>query len=141
MAQGIESKAGPGNVVDDYDAICRVVQLSQEGEATGNGAKLKEAWHANARIFAGNPWGRDGVPIAQAIAEREGAPVDHGTYRWRILSVQQTGDAAVAVTAEDGYQGPNSVVSYLSLARIDSLWKIVGAVVMFTPGVRPAGSQ
>src|SRR5438094_228310 len=49
MAQAIDSKAGSGDVVEDYDAISRVVQLFIQGEAKGDVAKLKEAAHPDAR--------------------------------------------------------------------------------------------
>ena len=71
-----------------------------------------------------------GVPIA---------PADTGKYRSRILSVQQTGDAAVAVVAEEGYWGTVSFVDYLLLARIDGTWKIVCRLFAHTGGEPPEG--
>jgi hypothetical protein len=40
MALGTESNAGPAELVGDYDAICRVVQLCTDGESKGDVAKL-----------------------------------------------------------------------------------------------------
>src|SRR5215207_11750372 len=51
MAQAKEGHAGAADVVGDYDAICRVLQLCTEGEAKGDAAKLQEAFHADARMF------------------------------------------------------------------------------------------
>ena len=48
MAQPIETAA---TVADDYDAICRVVQLCLDGESTGSVEKLREAFHEDARMF------------------------------------------------------------------------------------------
>ena len=67
------------------------------------------------------------------------APVDTGTYRSRVLSVHQTGDAAVAVVAEEGYWGSVSFVDYFSLARIDGGWKIVCKLFTHTGGEPPEG--
>jgi hypothetical protein len=107
MSQGIESKAGPGNVVDDYDAICRAVNIGQEGDAKGDIAKLKEAFDADARLYGlyGPGGRRSSVSVAEYIEHRTSAPADTGSHRWRILSVQQTGNAALAVVAEDGHEG------------------------------------
>jgi hypothetical protein len=45
------------------------------------------------------------VPIAELLALAESAPADTGNYRSRVVAAQQTGDAAVAVVAEEGYWG------------------------------------
>ena len=37
--------------IDDYDEICRVVQLYMDGVAKGDVSKLKEAFHGDARMF------------------------------------------------------------------------------------------
>src|ERR671932_2548980 len=105
MAQANEGNIGVANVVDDYDAISRVVQLCTEGEARGDVAKLQEAFHPDARMFGSLAGERYDVPIAELFALAESAPADTGTYRSRVLSVQQTGDTAVGVVAEEGYWG------------------------------------
>jgi hypothetical protein len=46
MAQAKEPHTGAARVVDDYDAICWVLQLCTEGEAKGEVAKLQEAFRA-----------------------------------------------------------------------------------------------
>ena len=52
MAQAREGPTGAAaDVVDDYDAICRVLQLYTEGEAKGDVTKLRQAFHADARMF------------------------------------------------------------------------------------------
>ena len=141
MAQGIESKAGPKDVVDDYDAICRVVQLAQEGDSKGDAAKLKEAFHVDAQLFGTVASEYGPTPNAKYSQQRATNPADTGIHRWRILSVQQTGGAAAAVVAEDGYFGWRSNVSYVLLARIDGAWKIVSIEFQQTGGERPAGAQ
>jgi hypothetical protein len=127
------------NVVDDYDAIHRVLQLCTEGEAKGDVAKLREAFHADARMFGSIAGERYDVPIAELFALAEGAPADTGSYRSRILSVQQTGDAAVGVVAEEGYWGSVSFIDYFQLARIEGEWKIVCKLFAHTGGEPPEG--
>jgi hypothetical protein len=139
MARAIEDNTGAVEVVSDYDAICRVAQLCTEGEAKGDVAKLREAFHADARMFGSLAGTRYDVPIAELFALAESAPADTGKYRSRVLSVQQTGDAAVAVVAEEGYWGSVSFIDYLQLARIDGTWKIVSKLFAHTGGEPPEG--
>ncbi len=139
MAQAKEGHTGAADVVGDYDAICRVLQLCTEGEAKGDVSKLKEAFHADARMFGSLAGERYDVPIAELFALAESEPADTGNYRSRILSVQQTGDAAVGVVAEEGYWGSVSFIDYFQLARIDGDWKIVCKLFAHTGGEPPEG--
>ena len=139
MAQEIGDKTSTAAVVSDYDAICRVAQLCTEGEAKGDVGKLQEAFHADARMFGAISGTRYDVPIAELFALAESAPADTGTYRSRVLSVQQTGDAAVAVVAEENYWGTVSFIDYLLLARIEGAWKIVCKLFAHTGGEPPEG--
>jgi uncharacterized protein YaiE (UPF0345 family) len=140
MAQEKEGHTGAtADVVGDYDAICRVLGLCTEGEAKGDVAKLREAFHADARMFGSLAGERFDVPIEELFALAESEPADTGNYRSRILSVQQTGDAAVGVVAEEGYWGSVSFIDYFQLARIDGDWKIVCKLFAHTGGEPPEG--
>jgi hypothetical protein len=139
MARAIKDNICAADVVSDYDAICRVAQLCTEGEAKGDVAKLREAFHADARMFGSLAGTRYDVPIEELFALAESAPADTGNYQSRVLSVQQTGDAAVAVVAEEGYWGSVSFIDYLQLARIDGTWKIVSKLFAHTGGEPPEG--
>ena len=139
MAQAKEDHTGAAAVVDDYDAICRVLQLCTEGEAKGDVAKLREAFHADARMFGSLAGERFDVPIEELFSLAESSPADTGNYRSRVLSVQQTGDAAVGVVAEEGYWGSVSFIDYFLLARIDGEWKIVCKLFAHTGGEPPEG--
>ena len=134
-----EGDIGVANVVDDYDAIGRVAQLCTEGEAEGNVAKLQEAFHEDARMFGSLAGERFDVPIEELFKLAESEPADTGNYRSRVLSVQQTGDAAVAVVAEEGYWGTVSFIDYFLLARIEGVWKIVCKLFAHTGGEPPEG--
>ena len=140
MAQANEGNIGvAANVVDDYDAIHRVLQLCTEGEAKGDVAKLREAFHPDARMFGSISGEREDVPIEELFAEAESEPADTGSYRSRILSVQQTRDAAVGVVADEGYWGTVSFIDYFLLARIEGDWKIVCKLFAHTGGEPPEG--
>jgi hypothetical protein len=140
MAQANEGNIGvAADVVSDYDAICRVLQLCTEGEAKGDVAKLREAFHAGARMFGSIAGTRYDVPIEELFELAESEPADTGNYRSRILSVHQTGDAAVGVVAEEGYWGSISFIDYFQLARIDGDWKIVCKLFAHTAGEPPEG--
>jgi Putative lumazine-binding len=139
VAQAREGHTAAPHVVDDYDAICRVLQLCTEGEAKGDVAKLREAFHAEARMFGSISGERYDVPIEELFELAESSPADTGSYRSRVLSVQQTGDAAVGVVAEEGYWGTVSFIDYFLLARINGDWKIVCKLFAHTGGEPPEG--
>ena len=139
MAQAREGHTAAPHVVDDYDAISRVLQLCTEGEAKGDVAKLREAFHAEARMFGSISGERYDVPIEELFELAESSPADTGSYRSRVLSVQQTGDAAVGVVAEENYWGTVSFIDYFLLARIEGDWKIVSKLFAHTGGEPPEG--
>lgn len=137
MAQAIDTKAAPADVVRDYDEICRVVQLFIEGEANGDVAKLKEAFHDGAQMFGSALGSRYDMPITEFMGMAASEPGDTGRHRARVVMVHQSMDAAMAVVAEEGYWGSLSFVDYLSLARIDGTWKIVCKLFAHTGGEMP----
>ena len=140
MAQANEGNLEvAANVVDDYDAIHRVLQLCTEGEAKGDVAKLREAFHPDARMFGSIAGTRYDVPIDELFELAKSEPADTGNYRSRILSVQQTGDAAVGVVAEEGYWGSLTFIDYFQLARIEGDWKIVSKLFAHAAGEPPEG--
>src|ERR671939_2090101 len=139
MAQAIEGKTSAADVISDYYAIGRVAQLCTEGEAKGDVAKLREAFHVDARMFGSLAGTRYDVPIEELFKLAESAPADTGNYRSRVLSVQQTRDAAVVVVAEEGYWGTVSFIDYFLLARIEGNWKIVCKLFAHTGGEPPEG--
>jgi hypothetical protein len=142
MAQANEGPTGAAaDVVDDYDAICRVLQLYTEGEAKGDVTKLRQAFHADARMFGSISGEREDVPIEELFAEAESEPADTGSYRSRVLSVQQTGDAAVGVVADEGYWGSLSFIDYFLLARIEGVGRSCASCSPTPAGSRPRGSK
>ncbi len=131
--------AAPVDAVVEYDEVRRVVQLFLDGEAQGDAARLKEASHPDARMFGSVAGTRYDMPIAEFIELAVREPGDTGNHRARILSVLQTGDAAVAQVAEEGYWGSLSFIDYFQLARIEGDWKIVSKMFVHTGGEPPEG--
>ncbi len=125
--------------VDEYDAINQVLRLYVDGAAKGDAAKLKEAFHPDARMFGSLGGQRIDIPIQTFLELAAKGPADTaGTYRARVLSVNQVGDGAVATVAEDGFWGRVSFVDFFSLARIDGRWWIVNKTFAHTGGEPPA---
>ena len=139
MAQAREHHTGTRDVVGDYDAISRVLELCTEGQAKGDVSKLKEAFHEDARMFGTISGERCDLPIEELYTMAESDPADTGDYRSRVLSVQQTGDAAVGAVAEENYRGTVSFIDYFLLARIEGSWKIVCKLFAHTGGEPPEG--
>jgi hypothetical protein len=137
MVQVGDTNIHADTLVGDHDAICRVVQLCLDGEATGNVEKLHQAFHEDARMFGSLAGERFDVPISELFDLAATSPADTGNYRSRILSVHRTADAAMAIVAEEGYWGTVSFIDYFSLARIDGTWKIVNKVFAHTGGAPP----
>ncbi|MEU6256815.1 nuclear transport factor 2 family protein [Streptomyces sp. NPDC047043] len=136
MAQAPGSQADV-SAVREYDEVREVVQLFLDGEAKGDTAKLKEASHPDARMFGSVAGTRYDMPVAQFIELAAKEPGDTGSHRARILSVQQTGDAATAVVAEEGYWGSLSFIDYFQLARVEGTWKVVSKLFAHTSGDVP----
>ncbi len=125
--------------VRDYDAIARVPQLYVDGAAKGNVGMLKEAFHEYARMFGDISGTRYAAPIGAFFDMAAATPADaDGSYKARIVSVDQVGNAATATVVEEGCWGNVSFVDYFSLARIGGSWKIVNKVFAHTGGEMPA---
>jgi hypothetical protein len=124
--------------VSDYDAILEVCQKYIDGGSTGDALSLREAFHPEARVFGNAGGTRLDVPIESFIKIACDAPVGTGgKYRARVLSVLQSEDAAVTVVAEDGCWGAVSFVDYLSLTRVNGVWKIANKTFALTGGTMP----
>ncbi len=140
MTQVADSQAGSADAVHEYDEVRRVVQLFLDGEAKGDVAKLREASHPDARMFGSVGGTRYDMSIAEFIELAAKEPGDTGSHRACIRVVQQTGDAAVAEAAEEGYWGSLSLIDYFQLARIDGSWKVVSKLFAHTGGELPAST-
>src|SRR5205823_6409976 len=100
---------------------------------------LKEAFDDNTRMYGEAGGTRYDMPITGFAEMATGAPGDvDGSYRARVVSVHQVGDAASAVVAEDGYWGTASFIDFFALNKIDGTWKIVNKTFVHTGGELPA---
>lgn len=123
----------------EADQITQAVDLYVEGAREGDAAKLREAFHPEARMWGSLGGQRYDVPIADMIAMLDGKPVDvEGSYAARITSVEQTDDVAWVTLVEEGFWGTVSFVDFFALARIDGSWKIVNKAFVHTGGEPPA---
>jgi len=126
------------NMIDDHDAIKRVVGLYMDGASAGEVAKLREAFHPDARMFGAAGGERVDMAMEPFFELSAAHPLNSiGTYRGRLVSVQQIGDAAVAIVCEDGCWGSVSFVDIMSLSCIAGEWRIVNKTFAHTGGKMP----
>jgi hypothetical protein len=122
------------------DQVTATVQLYIDGAREGDAAKLRQAFHPDARMWGSLGGQRFDVPIGEMIAMLDGKPVDvDGSYQATITSVDQTEDVANVVLAEEGFWGTVSFLDFFALSRIDGAWSIVNKTFVHTGGEPPAG--
>jgi len=128
--------------IDDHDAIQAVIQLYVDGASMGDREKLRQAFHPDARMFGAMSGSRLDMAIEPYFDLAVKAPLDNkGGCRTRLVSVQQFGDAAVAILAEDGCWGAVSFVDIFSLSRFGEDWRIVNKTFTHTGGEAPRRSR
>jgi hypothetical protein len=117
------------------ETVVGTVQLYIEGVATGDAAKLEQAFHQDARMYGAVDGQRYDIPISEMIKMIEAQPADtDGSFGASVQSVADEGDAAIVTIEEHGFWGALSFVDYFSLARIDGSWKIVNKTFAQTGG-------
>jgi Putative lumazine-binding len=127
-----------GSVAPETTEIEQVVQLYIDGAREGDAAKLRAAFHSDARMFGSLGGQRVDMPIADFFAMADGSPADvDGSYEARIVAVNQVGDAATVQLDEDGYWGTVSFTDFFALSRIDGKWAIVNKTFAHTAGDPP----
>jgi Putative lumazine-binding len=129
---------GSRAVVED-EAIAAVLRLYIEGAATGDAAKLKEAFHEHARTYGSLNGTRYDISVAEMIELEKRTPRNSdGRYSAHIMSIGQAGDVATATIEEDGCWGTASFTSFLSLVKFDDRWQIVARVFAHVSGALPS---
>jgi hypothetical protein len=125
---------------NERGAIEDAVRLYIDGVSKGDADKLKTGFHSEAWMFGSVGGHRYDIPISQLIEMATSSPFDSGgNYTARITSVQQVGDAALAIVEEDGVWGGLSFVDFCTLAKVEGSWKIVNKTFAHTGGEMPAG--
>lgn len=124
------------SMIDDTAAIEKAVILYIDGATKSDNTLVKQAFDARARLFGGMMDGtRLDIDMPACLAVLENKPMNNkGTYRARIVSMQQFGPSAAVVLAEEGCWGDISFVDLLSLSKIDGAWKIVNKTFTHTGG-------
>jgi Putative lumazine-binding len=114
MAIQQQQRSHDGIAVEDFDAIAATVQLYIDGVARGDVAKLTEAFHPDARMYGAIGDHSFDMPISALFESVAATPADvDGTYRARITSIVQIGEAAAATVAEENYLGALSFAEFL----------------------------
>ncbi len=123
--------------MNDLDEVRSVIQLYIDG-ANGDAAKLRQAFHPDARMMGHIGPMDTYVPITDFIAMVEAQPGMAGpNYQATIRTLDVVGDAGVAVLVETDYFGCD-FVDYFSVARIDGRWQITNKTYAHTGGEPPA---
>ena len=124
--------------IDSHDQIHQVVDLAMKGAAEGNLAKLRRAFHEEARMFGEVFRTRYDAPICAFFELCKKHPLGRGgRYRSRIVSITRVGGAAMAMVAEDGCWGTASFVDFFTVTRIGGAWKITNKTFVYTGGKIP----
>ena len=122
-------------VIEDYDAIAAAVQLYIDGVAQGDSAKLAEAFHPDAQMYGAVGTQRLDMPITDFFKHVAEHPADvDGSFRARITSIVQAGDAAGAIVAEENHLGTLSFVDFFTLCRHEGRWRIANKTFAHTGG-------
>ena len=125
--------------IEAHDAIAAALQLYIDAVAQGDSAKLAEAFHPDAQMYGAVADHRYDMPITafcEYIAEHP-ADVD-GTFRARITSIVQAGDAAAASMTEENHRGTLTFVNFFTLCRSDGRWRIANKTFAHIGGDMPS---
>jgi hypothetical protein len=124
--------------IDSHDRIHEVVDLAMRGAAEGDLAKLREAFHGEARMY-GEVYGqRYDEPISSFFELCQNHPLaQKGGYRSRIISISRAGGAAMVMVAEDGCWGSAAFVDFFTVTLIEAAWKITNKTFAHTGGEIP----
>jgi putative lumazine-binding protein len=122
--------------IEDFDAISAAIQLYIDGSAQGDAAKLAEAFHPDAQMYGAVGDQRFDEPMTEFFKLVAETPAGD-TFRARITSITQAGDAATATVAEDGFWGTLSFMDFFSLCRSEGRWRIVNKTFAHTGGEMP----
>ena len=123
--------------IQDLQDVRALIQLYIDG-ANGDVAKLKQAFHADARMFGHVGQMETYIPIGgffDMIAKMPGLAGPN--YKAVVRSIDLAGDAGMAVLVETDYMGCD-FVDYFSVARIGGRWQITNKTYAHTGGQPPA---
>lgn len=119
-------------------AITRLVVAYIDGARTGDADKLMQAFDPRAWMFGSIGGERVDIPIGEMIEMLTAQPMGE-TYRVRITSVEQVGNAARVTLDETGCWETVAFTDFFAPSKIAGEWKIVSNVFVHTGGVLPSG--
>jgi hypothetical protein len=120
----------------DLEEVRGLIQLYIDG-ANGDVAKLKEAFHPDARMMGHIGPMETYIPITDFFKMVERQPGLAGpNYKAYVRNIDLAGDAGVAVQVETDYLGCD-FVDYFSVARIGGRWQITNKTYAHTGGQPP----
>lgn len=123
--------------IEDLHAVRALIQLYIDG-ASGDVAKLEEAFHPDARMMGHIGPMETYIPISGLFDFVRAQPEVAGpNYQALIRSMDLTGDAGMVVLVETDYFGCD-FVHYFSVARIEGRWMITNKTYAHTGGMPPA---
>src|SRR3954453_19398548 len=112
-----------GAVAAETTEIEQVIKVYIDGVRKGDAAKMRAAFHADARMFGSLGGQRVDMPISDFFAMADGSPADvDGTYQGGLTRVTQDGDAATVQLDEEGYWGTVSFTDFFALCPIEGKW-------------------
>ena len=121
----------------DLEEVRGLIQLYIDG-ANGDVAKLKEAFHPDARMMGHIGPMETYIPITDFFKMVERQPGLAGpNYKAYVRTIDVVGDAGVAVLVETDDLGCD-FVDYVSVARIGGRWQITNKTYAHTGGQPPA---
>ncbi|MGI9031021.1 MAG: nuclear transport factor 2 family protein [Ilumatobacteraceae bacterium] len=124
----------------DLDEVTRLIGLYIDG-ANGDVAKLKEAFHPDARMMGHIGPMETYIPIQDFFEMIEAQPGGAGpNYKATIRTIDLVGDAGVAVLVETDFIGCD-FVDYFSVARIEGRWQITNKTYAHTGGQPPGAAE
>jgi hypothetical protein len=97
------------------------------GHATGDGAHHREVFHPDSKLYFNRDGKFNALTSAEYIARASGKPAaDEAQRKRRIVSVDVTGDAAVAKIELDY---PSALLTdYFTLLKVDGKWMIMNKI-------------
>jgi hypothetical protein len=131
--------------IDSLQEITSIVERAMEGARDGDVAKLRQAFHSEARMFGEVERRRYDEPICSFFELCASHPLGRGHYRFCIVSITRVGGAAMVMVAEDGCWGSGdeadkrgaAFVDFFTVTKINGVWQITNKTFAFTGGVIP----
>ncbi|MCJ7832593.1 MAG: nuclear transport factor 2 family protein [Actinobacteria bacterium] len=112
-----------GEQTADQEEIAAVVQAYVDGCSRVDVELLRSAFVDSARMYGNFDGTHYDVPIQEFFDDVAGSPAPGSGYRSHVERVDVVGDGAIAVLAEEDYQGVD-YVNLFSLIKVEGRWKI-----------------